>query len=72
MSSFHVTVDDTSVIYVLAYRCAGGLKKVQLRSGSRAIDRFFNVPFGNGTTLFKVLLIEWTPSIAQWDLNSQP
>ena len=34
----YVTVDDISVIYVTAHRCAGGLKKVDLPSGSHAID----------------------------------
>ena len=45
---FNVTINDISVIYVTAHRCAGGLKKkLDLRSGSHAIDIsyvFFNVP----------------------------
>ena len=43
----NVTCNDISVIYVTAYRCAGGLKKLDLRSGSqrhRHIVGFFNVP----------------------------
>ena len=36
---FNVTINDISVIYVTAHRCAGGLKKLDLRSGwSNAID----------------------------------
>ena len=35
---FNVTINDISVIYVTAHRCAGGMKKLDLRSGSRAID----------------------------------
>ena len=45
---FNVTCNDSSVIYVTAYRCAGGLKKkLDLRSGSkrhRHFVWFFNVP----------------------------
>ena len=33
-----VTTDDISVIYVTAHRCAGGLKKLDLLSGSHIID----------------------------------
>ena len=33
---FNVTINDISVIYVTAHRCAGGLeKKLDLRSGSQ-------------------------------------
>ena len=46
--SFNITINDILVIYVTAYRCAGGLKKkLDLRSGSerhRHFVRFFNVP----------------------------
>ena len=46
--SFNVTINDISVIYVTAHRCAGGLKKkLNLRSGSqrhRHFAGFFNVP----------------------------
>ena len=31
---FNVTINDISVIYVTAHRCAGGWKKVNLRWGS--------------------------------------
>ena len=45
---FNVTINDISVIYVTAHRCAGGLKKkYDLRSGSqrhRHFAGFFNVP----------------------------
>ena len=45
---FNVTINDISVIYVTAHRCAGGLKKkLDLRSGSqrhRHFVEFFNVP----------------------------
>ena len=45
---FNVAINDTSVIYVTAHRCAGGLKKkLDLRSGSqrhRHFVGFFNVP----------------------------
>ena len=45
---FNVTINDISVIYVTAHRCAGGLKKkLDLRSGSRRHRHFvgfFNVP----------------------------
>ena len=44
---FNVTCNDISVIYVTAHRCAGGLKKLNLRSGSqrhRHFVGFFNVP----------------------------
>ena len=43
----YVTSNDISVIYVTAHRCAGGLKKFDLRSGSqrhRHFVGFFNVP----------------------------
>ena len=55
---FNVTINDISVIYVTAHRCAGGLKKkLDLRSGSqrhRHFVGFFNVPVQapHGTTLF--------------------
>ena len=46
--SFNVTINDISVIFVTAHRCAGGLKKkYDLRSGSqrhRHFVGFFNVP----------------------------
>ena len=35
---FNVTINDISVIRVTAHKCAGGLKKLDLRSGSHAID----------------------------------
>ena len=44
---FHVTINDISVIHVTAHRCAGGLKKLDLRSGfqcHRHFVGFFNVP----------------------------
>ena len=45
---FNVTINDISVIYVTAHRCAGGLKKkLDLRSGSqrhRHFVGFFNMP----------------------------
>ena len=44
---FNVTINDISVIYVTAHTCAGGLKKLDLRSGSqrhRHFVGFFNVP----------------------------
>ena len=45
---FNVTINDISVIYVTAHRCAGGRKKkLDLRSGSqrhRHFAGFFNVP----------------------------
>ena len=45
---FNVAINDISVIYVTAHRCAGGLKKkLDLRSGSqrhRHFVGFFNVP----------------------------
>ena len=45
---FNITINDISVIYVTAHRCAGGLKKkLDLRSGSqrhRHFVGFFNVP----------------------------
>ena len=45
---FNVTMNDISVIYVTAHRCAGGLKKkCDLRSGSirhRHFVGFLNVP----------------------------
>ena len=45
---FNVTINDISVIYVTAHRCAGGPKKtLDIRSGSqchRHFAGFFNVP----------------------------
>ena len=45
---FNVTINDISVIYVTAHKCAGGLnKKCDERSGSQLHRRFvgfFNVP----------------------------
>ena len=45
---FNVTINDISVIYVTAHRCAGGLKKkLDIRSGfqrHRHYLGFFNVP----------------------------
>ena len=55
---FNVTINDISVIYVTAHKCAGGLKKkLDLRSGSqrhRHFVGFFNVPVlhRHGTNLF--------------------
>ena len=44
----NITINDISVIYVTAHRCAGGLKKkLDLRSGfqrHRDFVGFFNVP----------------------------
>ena len=38
---FNVTINDISVIYVTAHRCAGGLKKkLDLRSGSQRHRHF--------------------------------
>ena len=38
---FYVTINDISVIYVTAHRCAGGLKKkLDLRSGSQRHRHF--------------------------------
>ena len=34
----NVTINDFSVKHMTAHRCAGGLKKFDLRSGSHAID----------------------------------
>ena len=48
---FNVTINDISVIYVTAYRCADGLK-LDLRSGSqrnRHLVGFFNVPVHGST-----------------------
>ena len=53
---FNVTINDISVVYVTAHRCAGGLKKkLNLRSGSQRHRHFvglFNVPVKHrhGTT----------------------
>ena len=33
----NVTINDSSVLYVTAHRWAGGLKKLDLRSGAHAI-----------------------------------
>ena len=44
---FNVTINDISVVYVTTHRCAGGLKKWDLRSGSqrhRHFVEFSNVP----------------------------
>ena len=47
---FNITINDISVTYVTAvtaHRCAGGFKKLDLRSGSqrhRHFVGFFNVP----------------------------
>ena len=35
-----ITINDISVIYVTAHRCAGGLKKLDLRSGSQRHRHF--------------------------------
>ena len=46
-SLFNVTINDILVIHVTAHRCTGGLKKLDLRSGSqrhRHFVGFFNVP----------------------------
>ena len=40
---FNVTINDISVIYVTARRCAGGLKKLDLRSGSQRHRHFVGV-----------------------------
>ena len=56
---FNVTINDISVIYVTAHRCAGGLKKkMDLRSGSqrhRHFVGFFNMPVQAPTRFFKVI-----------------
>ena len=54
---FNVTINDISVKYMTAHRCAAGLKKLDLRSGSqchRHFAGFFNVPVlhRHETTLF--------------------
>ena len=44
---FNVTINDILVTYVTAHRCAGGQKKLDLRSGSqrhRHFVGFFNGP----------------------------
>ena len=54
---FNVTINDISVIYVTAHRCAGGLKKkLDLGSGSkrhRHFVGFFNVSVQAPTRLFR-------------------
>ena len=71
---FYVTVKDTSVIYVMAHRCAGCLKKkVDIRSGSqrhRHFMEFFKVPIQHLAIL--PLPRRLVPSKAQLDSNSQP
>ena len=55
---FNATINDISLIYVTAHRFAGGMKKLDLRSGSqrhRHFVGFFNVPVWkhrHGTNLF--------------------
>ena len=57
---FNVTINDISVIYVTAHRCAGGLKKkLDLRSGSqrhRHFVGFFNVPVLDLITEFDLIV----------------
>ena len=58
---FNVTINDISVIYVTAHRCAGGLKKkLDLRSGSqrhRHFVGFFNDHAGDT----EVHILDLTP-----------
>ena len=57
---FNVTIDDISVIYVTAHRCAGGLKnKMDLRSGSQRHSHFlwfFNMPVQAPTKTFYTVM----------------
>ena len=61
---FNVTINDISVIYVTAHRCAGGLKKkYDLRSGSqrqRHFAGFFNVPVLAWVSEIGCLTSHWT------------
>ena len=45
---FNVTINDISVIYVTAHRCAGGLKKKFL-GGRSVVKRFCIEKFDNTT-----------------------
>ena len=69
----NVTINDISVIYVTAHRCAGGLKKkLDLRSGSHAIEifvGFFNVPVLAPTRA--VLWEEWIEALWNTWMNRQ-
>ena len=67
----NVKFNDISVIYVTAHKCAGGLnEKVTVGSQRhRHFVRFFKVsdrprPCCQSSN-------DWSPSMAQWDLNSQ-
>ena len=71
----NVTCNDISVIYVTAQRRAGGLKKLDLRSGSqrhRHFVGFFNVPVQAPTraNLFTVILRNRPISVAFYDAQN--
>ena len=63
---FNVTINDISVIYVTAHRCAGGLKKFDLRAGSqhhRHFVGFLNVPVQaptRGQPFYTIIVISIT------------
>ena len=64
---FNVTINDISVIYVTAHRCAGGLKKkLDLRSGSErnilVIEE--SSPFPNHIEYITYSLLFWVSTAA--------
>ena len=70
---FNVTFNDISVTHVTAYRCVGGLKKLELRSGSHTI----HISYGSLTrpselrhvTLFTVIPRNCPISVAFYDAH---
>ena len=72
----NVTCNNISVIYMTAHRCAGGLKKLDLGSGSqchRHFVGFFNVPVKAPTLrLFTVILRNRPISVAFYDAHTVP
>ena len=66
---FYVTIDDISVIYVTAHKCAGGLKKFDQRWGSQRHRHFVGFisslrcpsKHRHGATLFIRLFRETAP-----------
>ena len=63
---FNVTINDISVIYVTAHRCAGGLKKLDLRSDSRVSLSWVNWCFTSHATIFQSYIYDGTDVQADW------
>ena len=75
LECLNITFNNISVISFMAHRCAGGLKKVVLRSGSqchRHFVDFFKVSVQHRHLAILSVLPRLDSSMGQLDSNSQP